>query len=121
MSTEAKDVLDRWKASGELDGSKLDALSAEFEDLLRAEYALAKQLAEAGRAEEATSRVLQTNAFASAAMQKRPSLVAKLGPVVADLRIALAALANAIGAEHFTVTVGFPADISVSLTFDLAA
>lgn len=119
MAPKAKDALEKWKSGGDLDGPMLDDLSEEFEDLLRAEYALAQELADAGRQEEATSQLLQTNAFASAAAQKRPSLVTKLGPVATELRSAVEALARSLGAAHFSVTVGFPADISVSLTFDL--
>ncbi len=119
MPPQAKDALEAWKTTGQLDGVMLDALGSEFEDLLRSEYRLARELAQAGRPEEATSQLLQTNALASAAAQQRPSLVGKLGPVVAEIRAALEALAHTLGAAHFSVTVGFPADISVSLTFDL--
>ncbi|HYM39398.1 MAG TPA: hypothetical protein VEY12_04530 [Thermoplasmata archaeon] len=121
MASKGKDALEAWKAGGDLDAPLLDAATSEFQDLLRVEYALAQQLAKAGRIEEATSQLLQTNAFASAVAQKRPSLVTKLGSVIADLRAALSALANALGAAHFSVTVGFPGDVSVTLTFDLKA
>lgn len=119
MAAGAKDALKAWKSGGSLDGPMLDALTEEFEDLLRSEYALAQELANAGRPEEATSQLLQTNAFANAVTQNRPSLVTKLGPVATELRTAVAALARSLGAAHFSVTVGFPADISISLTFDL--
>ena len=119
MPEDAKRVLETWKRGDEITGDMLDVLAREFEDLLRAEYGLAQDLASAGRADDSASQLLQTNAFASAMTQLRPSLVPKLGPVTASLKAAAEALAKTLGAAHVSITVGFPGGISVSFTFDL--
>ncbi len=119
MPQKGKDVLEKWKRGGRLTDAMLDSVARDFEELLRVEYTLVEEFAAAGRPDDATSQLLQTNAFASAVAQRRPSLVTKLGPVAADLKAAVDALAKALGAAHFSITLGFPGGISVSLTFDL--
>lgn len=117
MTDRARKVMATWERGRSLTDQDLEELHQDLEELLSAELDQIAGLANTGHAEQALGRLTRLNSFASAAAQQRPSVIGTLSAQAGKFRAALEAVARALGAVSFTLTFGFPAGISASLTF----
>ncbi len=117
MSGEAKKIMEKWEQGHALTAKDLEDLERDLESLLDAELGQIANLANSGQTHAALGRMTKINAFASAAIQQRPSLIAILSQRVEAFRSALSAMGTAVGAAEFSISFGIPSGVSVSLTF----
>lgn len=120
MANRSKEHMARWERGQGLNDRMLDELSQDFGDLLDAELKEITTQASAGKGDEALGRLFTLSAFASTAAAQRPSLFGTLGQKVEAFRTALEAVAHVSGAVEFSVTLGVPSGISLTLTFKVA-
>ena len=117
MFEKLKRHLERWERGERLDDRALEELEAEFETWLDTELGDIVHQADAGQGEAALGRLTRLNAFASAAATQRPSLANVVGAKAAAFRAALQSIGLSLGAAEFSITLGVPVALSVTLSF----
>lgn len=110
-------TLERWERGERLDDRALEELEEEFETWLGTELGEIAQQADAGHGEAALARLSRLNAFASAAAGQRPSLAGAIGARAEAFKAALQSIGWSMGAIEFSITLGVPVALSVTLTF----
>lgn len=117
MFEKLKHALERWEGGERLDDRALEELDAEFETWLGTELGEIAQQADAGQAAAALARLSRLNGFASAAAGQRPSLAGAIGAKAEAFKAALQSIGWSMGAIEFSITLGVPVALSVTLTF----
>ncbi len=117
MFEKAKRALERWERGERLDDRVLEELQEEFEAWLDTELGDISQQAADGDGGMALGRLTQLNAFASAAAAQRPSLANAIGAKAQAFKSALQAIGWSLGAVEFSITLGVPVALSVTLSF----
>jgi hypothetical protein len=117
MFEKAKLALERWERGERLDDDALEQLEEEFETWLGTELGdIARQAAD-GEGGAALGRLTRVNAFASAAAAQRPSLATAIGAKAQAFKAALQSIGWSLGAVEFSITLGVPVALSVTLSF----
>ena len=111
--------LERWERGERLDEKALEELEAEFETWLDTELGEITRQADGGEGDAALGRLTRLSAFASAAASQRPSLANAISAKAAAFRGALQAIGLSLGAAEFSITLGVPVALSVTLTFSV--
>lgn len=109
--------LERWERGERLDDRALEELEEEFETWLDTELGEIARQADGGDGEAALGRLTRLNAFASAAASQRPALANAVSAKAAAFRGALQSIGWSLGAVEFSITLGVPVALSVTLTF----
>lgn len=117
MLEKAKRALERWERGERLDDRALEELQEEFEAWLDTELGDITRVAADGEGDVALGRLTRLNAFASAAAAQRPSLANAIGAKAQALKAALQAIGWSLGAVEFSITLGVPVALSVTLSF----
>lgn len=117
MLEKIKRALERWERGERLDDRALEELEQEFEAWLDTELGDITRQADAGHGEAALGRLTRLNAFASAAATQRPSLANAISAKAAAFKAALQSIGWSLGAVEFSITLGVPVALSVTLTF----
>ena len=117
MFERLKQALERWERGERIDGRALEELEEEFETWLGTELGDIAHQAAAGQGEVALGRLTRLNAFASAVAAQRPSLANAIGAKAAALKAALQSIGGSLGAVEFSITLGVPVALSVTLSF----
>ncbi len=117
MFERLKQTLERWEHGERIDGRALEELEEEFETWLGTELGDIAHQADAGQGEAALGRLTRLNAFASAAAAQRPSLANAIGAKAAAFKAALQSIGWSLGAVEFSITLGVPIALSVTLSF----
>lgn len=117
MFEKLKRTLDRWERGERVDDRAIEELEEEFEAWLDAELGDIAHMADGGQGEAALGRLTRLNAFASAAAAQRPSLASAIGAKAAGFKAALQSIGWSLGAMEFSITLGVPIALSVSLSF----
>jgi hypothetical protein len=117
MFEKLKHHLERWERGERLDDRALEDLEEEFETWLDTELGDIAHQADAGQGEAALGRLTRLNAFAAAAAAQRPSLANAVGAKAAAFKSALQAIGWSLGAVEFSITLGVPIALSVTLSF----
>lgn len=117
MLEKAKLALERWERGERLDDHALEELEDEFEVWLDTELGDISQQAQDGEGGVALGRLVRLNAFASAAAAQRPSLANAIGAKAQALKAALESIGWSLGAVEFSITLGVPVALSVTLSF----
>ncbi len=110
-------TLKQWERGERLDDRALEELEEEFETWLGTELGEIAQQADAGQGEVALARLSRLNGFASAAAAAHPSLVQAIGAKAGAFKAALQSVGWSMGAVEFSITLGVPVALSVTLTF----
>ena len=110
-------TLEAWERGERLDPDAFEELDAEFEAWLETELGGIARQADAGDGDAALGRLTRLNAFASAAAARRPSLAHAIGAKAAAFKRALDSIGWSLGAVEFSITLGVPLDLSVTLSF----
>lgn len=113
-------TLERWENGGGLDDRELQELEAEFESWLGTELGDIAHQADGGDGEAALGRLTRLNAFASAAAAQRPALANAVGAKAEAFKAALQSIGWSLGAVEFSITLGVPVALSVTLTFKVS-
>jgi hypothetical protein len=117
MLENVKRTLERWERGERLDDDALEQLEEEFETWLDTELGdIARQAAD-GEGGAALGRLTRVNAFASAAAAQRPSLATAIGAKAQAFKTALQSIGWSLGAVEFSITLGVPVALSVTLSF----
>jgi hypothetical protein len=117
MFEKLKRSVERWERGERLDDRALEELEEEFETWLDTELGDIARQADAGEGEVALGRLTRLNAFASAAAAQRPSLANAIGAKAAAFKAALQSIGWSLGAVEFSITLGVPIALSVTLSF----
>ncbi len=117
MFEKAKRALERWERGERLDDHALEELEEEFEAWLDTELGDISQQAADGEGGVALGRLTRVNAFASAAVAQRPSLANAIGAKAQAFKAALQSIGWSLGAVEFSITLGVPVALSVTLSF----
>ncbi len=117
MLEKVKRALERWERGERLDDTALQELEGEFEAWLDTELGDIARQASGGDGEAALGRLTRMNAFASAVAMQRPSLANAIGAKAQAFKAALQSIGWSLGAVEFSITLGVPMALSVSLTF----
>ncbi len=117
MFERLKRTIEAWERGDRLDGRALEELEEEFETWLGTELGDIAHQADAGQGEAALGRLTRLNAFASAAAAQRPSLANAIGAKAAAFKAALQSIGWSLGAVEFSITLGVPIALSVTLSF----
>lgn len=117
MFEKLKRSVERWERGERLDDQALEELEEEFETWLDTELGDIAHQADAGEGEAALGRLTRLNAFASAAAAQRPALANAIGAKAAAFRAALQSIGWSLGAVEFSITLGVPIALSVTLSF----
>ncbi len=117
MLEKLKRTLEQWERGERLDDTALQELEEEFEAWLDTELGDIARQADGGQGEAALGRLTRLNAFASAAAAQRPFLANAIGAKAQAFKAALQSIGWSIGAVEFSITLGVPIALSVSLTF----
>ncbi len=117
MFEKAKRVLEHWERGERLDDRALEELEEEFEAWLDMELGDISRLAADGDGGMALGRLTRVNAFASAAAAQRPSLANAIGAKAQAFKTALQSIGRSLGAVEFSITLGVPVALSVTLSF----
>lgn len=88
----------------------------DFQDYLESELRDAENTS-ATNPSEAYGKVVRLASVTSHAARKKPLLVSVLNRYVQRFVNVMGNVKKALGAESFTITVSFPFDLSISLTF----
>lgn len=117
MLEKAKRTLERWERGERLDDRALEELEDEFEVWLDTELGDISRQAADGEPDAALGRLTRLNAFASAAAAQRPSLASAIGAKAQAFKAALQSIGWSLGAVEFSITLGVPVALSVTLSF----
>ncbi len=117
MLEKARQALERWERGERLDDRALEELEQEFEIWLDTELGDISRQAQYGEADVALGRLTRLNAFASAAAAQRPSLANAIGTKAQAFKAALQSIGWSLGAVEFSITLGVPVALSVTLSF----
>ena len=117
MLEKLKRTLERWERGERIDDHAFEELEEEFEAWLDAELGEIARTAAAGQGEAALGRLTRLNAFASAAAARRPSLANAIGAKASAFKSALQSIGLSLGAIEFSITLGVPIALSVTLSF----
>ncbi len=117
MFERLKRTLERWERGERVDDRALEELEEEFEAWLDTELGDIAHMADGGQGGAALGRLTRLNAFASAAAAQRPSLANAIGAKAAAFKAALQSIGWSLGAVEFSITLGVPIALSVSLSF----
>ncbi len=117
MFEKAKRALERWERGERLDDRALEELEDEFETWLDTELGDISRQAADGDGGMALGRLTRLNAFASAAAAQRPSLANAIGAKAQSFKTALQSIGWSLGAVEFSITLGVPVALSVTLSF----
>lgn len=117
MLEKAKRALERWERGERLDDRALEELEEEFDVWLDTELGDISRQAADGEGDAALGRLTRLNAFASAAAAQRPSLANAIGAKAQAFKAALQAIGWSLGAVEFSITLGVPVALSVTLSF----
>lgn len=110
-------TLERWERGERPDDCALEELEEEFEAWLDTELGDIARMADGGQGEAALGRLTRLNAFASTAAAQRPSLARAIGSKAAAFKAALRSIGWSLGAVEFSITLGVPVALSVTLSF----
>ncbi len=117
MFEKLKRALELWESGERLEDRTLEELDLEFETWLGTELGEIAQQADAGHGAAALARLSRLNGFASAAAGQRPSLAGAIGAKAEAFKAALQSIGWSMGAIEFSITLGVPVALSVTLTF----
>lgn len=117
MLEKVKRTLERWERGERLDDRALAELEEEFETWLDTELGDISRQAADGEGGAALSRLTRLNAFASAAAAQRPALANTIGAKAQAFKAALESIGWSLGAVEFSITLGVPVALSVTLSF----
>ena len=112
-----KEVLERWKVSGELELRKLTGLNLNtWRDYLKEEITEIDSLLDSA-AEDAHERLTTLLSFAVVVARVRPFIAAPLLRYFSDIKELLHKLAVNLGINDTDVTIGFP--FTIEITFNI--
>lgn len=117
MLEKARRALERWERGERLDDRALEELEEEFEVWLDTELGDISRQAADGEGDVALGRLTRLNAFASAAAAQRPALANAIGAKAQAFKAALQSIGWSLGAVEFSITLGVPVALSVTLSF----
>jgi|GEM_PF-6630347 hypothetical protein len=109
-----KEVLERWKVSGELELRKLTGLNINsWRDYFKQEITDIESLLDSA-AEDAHERLATLLTFAVVVAKVRPFITAPLLRYFSDIKSLIQKLAKNLGVNDTEITIGFPFTIEMS-------
>jgi len=109
-----KEVLERWKVSGELELRKLTGLNINsWRDYFKQEITDIESLLDSA-AEDAHERLATLLTFAVVVAKVRPFITAPLLRYFSDIKSLIQKLAKNLGVNDTEITIGFPFTIDMS-------
>ncbi len=118
MNTTILAVFDEYKKTGTIERKSVGALD-QIDELIGQKLSDLNGLIDT-RPYAAFVALTSLISFVGAALVKRPDILDKLEGVIEKFRLTANALANKLGADGYSISVGFPFGISVSLSFAVA-
>lgn len=112
------EILHKWELDGEMELTMAVVVSRNFDTLMETELGQIEGLAR-DDPHVALAHLAALISFVNAAAARQPGIIRRLEKWVQRLRAAVDALGRRLKASSFSVTVGWPAGISVGLSFPI--
>ncbi len=111
-----KEVLEKWKISGELELRKLTALNiTDWRDYFKQEISEIEKLLDSS-VEDAHERLTSMLSFAGVVANARPLISASLLRYFRDITRLIRKIGEGIGVTETDITIGFPFTVEVSFS-----
>ena len=111
-----KEVLEKWKISGELELRKLTALNiTDWRDYFKQEILEIEKLLDSS-VEDAHERLTALLSFAGVVANARPFIAATLLRYFMDITKLIKKIGESIGVSETDITIGFPFNVEVSFS-----
>lgn len=120
MEEELSELLKVWEETGEMDDEIADEIVERFDDLFKKEFLMIEKVLM--RSDEdsgyiALSHMQFLTSAVNAIVPKKPKLVKNLKKNLKNFKSVLEKIAKNVKADSFSISVGFPSGISISLSF----
>ncbi len=111
-----KEVLEKWKISGDLELRKLTALNiTDWRDYFKQEISEINKLLDSS-VQDAHERLTAMLSFAGVVANARPFIAATLLRYFMDISTLIKKIGESIGVSETNITIGFPFTVEVSFS-----
>lgn len=111
------EVLDHWSQTGEMDQEMALIVLENLDEFIDKQLSVLDSCLRKGDSVGALYIMIQMNCFVSVAGNKVPKIIIKLGSWIPKLQAHTKTLAKKLNANSFSISVGLPFGISVSLSW----
>jgi len=108
----------QWESTGEMTSEIAEEIANNIDTFMGLELGLIDRHVDTNP-QLAFAQLTRLTLALNAAVQKKPSIVKRLEKWVNRIKTALRALGKKLGANGFSIGVGFPAGVSIDLSFPI--
>lgn len=112
-------TFEEWKSTGEMTSEMAGDVYRYLDEILEKEFRDIEELIDK-EPYVAFGRLMSLSFFLNAAIGKRPLILKKLEKWIKAVKNTLSKLATKVGAVGFNISVGFPAGVSIGLSFSVS-
>ncbi len=111
--------FEKWESKGEMTIKIAQGLNKNINLFMESILGEIEELIEENKSNDAFSEMSHLTSFINAGIARVPSIIYKLGNWIDRLKSAANSLAEGMGANGFSISVGLPAGVSVGLSFPI--
>lgn len=110
-------TLEQWESKGEMTLEMAELIDPQLDAFIEGELSEVQAAMDKQELNYAFARLSHMASFLNAAIARRPAIFKKLKKWVQRLKAVVQSLAKKLGANGFSISVGLPVGISISLSF----
>ena len=111
-------VLNEWESTGEMTPKMAEMVEQEFDKLMEVKLSEVEASVDK-QPQQAFADLAHLTFFLSMGLIKRPSMIGKLGNLVQKFKAVTNSVAKKLGANGFSIGVGYPFGVSIDLSFPI--